>query len=74
MQYKVIPFLGEAKSSSKPEEVSRQLQALITQHATDGWEFHQLASVDIAIRPGCIAALLGSKVQYVQYDQVIFRR
>ena len=76
--YLVIPFIGKIKSgffsSENAETVSRQLQFLINQYSQQGWEFHNIAKVDIEVTPGCLASLFGAKASYITFDQVIFRR
>lgn len=62
------------KASGSVGEVSKQLQGTIAREAVDGWEFYQLNSVNIEVSPGCIASLFGAKVDYMQFDQLIFRR
>lgn len=77
-EYLVIPFTGQIKSgffsSENAETVSRQLQSLINQYSRQGWEFHNIAKVDIEVAPGCLASLFGAKTSYITFDQVIFRR
>lgn len=73
-QYKVVPFLGQMRAGGDVGQVSAQLEGLINQHATSGWEFVNLDNVDIEVKPGCIAMLLGSKSSYMTFNQVIFRR
>lgn len=72
--YKVVPFLGQLKSGQGPDVVSSQLEHLINDTASQGWEFYELDSVDIEIRPGCLAALFGGQTAYSTFNQVIFRR
>jgi len=73
-QYKVIPFIGSMKSGQGADVAAQQLQSVISQHATDGWEFVQLGDVNIEMKPGCLAGLFGGGVSYMRFDQVIFRR
>lgn len=73
-QYLVVPFQGQIKSGGSVGQVSAQLQAVINQHANQGWEFHTLNDVNIEVTPGCLSALFGAKNAYVSYDQVIFRK
>ena len=77
-EYLVIPFIGKIKSgffsSENAETVSRQLQSLINQYSRQGWEFHNIARVDIEVTPGCLASLFGAKTSYITFDQVVFRR
>ena len=72
--YKVVPFIGQIKSNQNAGEVSKQLQSVIDQIAKEGWEFYQLTNTNIEVKPGCIAGLFGSKVSYVTFDQIIFRK
>jgi hypothetical protein len=71
--YKVVPFIGLSKGNLSATEVAHQLESTISQYASQGWDFHQLADVNIEIQPGCISGLFGAKVQYVRFDQLIFR-
>ncbi len=76
--YLVIPFIGKIKrgffSSENAETVSRQLQSLFNQYSQRGWEFHNIAKIDIEVTPGCLASLFGAKASYITFDQVVFRR
>ena len=76
--YLVVPFNGKIKggffSSENAETVSMQLQSLINQYSRRGWEFQNIAKVDIEVAPGCLAGMFGAKTSYITFDQVIFRR
>lgn len=77
-EYMVVPFVGRLKSGlfsvQDAGDVSKQLAAVINQHASQGWEFHTLNDVDIEVKPGCLAGLFGAKTAFMPFDQVIFRR
>lgn len=73
-QYKVVPFIGKIKSNQTAADVAGQLQSVISQHAAQGWEFYQMGDVNIEVQPGCLAGLLGTKVGYIRFDQIIFRK
>ncbi|HIP95960.1 MAG TPA: DUF4177 domain-containing protein [Anaerolineae bacterium] len=75
-EYKVIPFIGQVKAGDKDgaAKVSVQLEKLINSMAADGWEFYRIDQVQIAVRPGCLAAIFGARESYIQFDQAIFRR
>lgn len=73
-QYQVIPFIGKIKNNQSAADVAGQLQAVISQHALQGWEFYQMSDVNIEVQPGCLAGLLGTKVSYVRFDQIVFRK
>jgi hypothetical protein len=73
MEYKVVPFIGQSRGSLSAADVAKQLELILNQHVANGWEFCQLSDVNVEVQPGCVAGLLGAKVQYVRFDQVIFR-
>jgi hypothetical protein len=73
MEYKVVPFTGQSRGNVSAADIAKQLEIIINQHVAMGWEFWQLADVNIEVQPGCLAGLLGAKAQYVRLDQVIFR-
>ena len=72
--YRVVPFIGSVKKGGTAEEVAKQLQTVIDQHASDGWELHTFNDVNIEVRPGCVAGLFGAGSDYVRFDQLRFRR
>jgi hypothetical protein len=71
--YKVVPFIGRSRGSLSASDVAQQLEITISQHASAGWEFVQLTDVNIEVQPGCLGGLLGAKVEYARFDQLIFR-
>ena len=73
-EYRVVPFIGRIKGKQAAAEVSRQLQSVIEENTGQGWEFCQIADVNIEIAPGCLGSLFGGKESYARFDQVIFRR
>src|ERR1700688_2431994 len=72
-RYKVVPFIGQTRGSLAAAEVAKQLESAISEHASHGWEFYQLSDVNIEVQPGCLSGLFGGKVEYVRFDQLIFR-
>lgn len=73
-EYKVIAFMGSTKGSQGADVVATQLTSLINSHATGGWELFQMGDVNIEVKPGCLAGLMGESVSYIRYDQIVFRR
>lgn len=77
-QIKVVPFIGQIKrglfSNEGPHTASQQLEDVIHQHTSQGWEFVEVSHINILTQPGCVAGLLGAKATLITYDQVIFRR
>jgi hypothetical protein len=55
-------------------EVSKQLQAVIVEHAGQGREFVTLNDVNIEVKPGCLAGLFGAKTAFLPFDQIVFRK
>ncbi len=72
-QYLVVPFIGQSTGKVSASEVAKQMERVIGDHAARGWEFYQLSDVNIEVRPGCLAGIFGAPVQYVRFDQLIFR-
>lgn len=72
-KYKVVPFIGHSRGSLSGADVAQQLESAINQHVADGWEFVQLSDVNIEVQPGCLSGVFGAKVEYVRFDQLIFR-
>jgi hypothetical protein len=73
-QYKIVPFIGKIKSGQGAEIAAQQLESVISQYVTAGWEFVQLGDVNIEVQPGCLGGLLGQKAAYITFDQIIFRK
>lgn len=73
-QYLVVPFIGSIKGKQGADVAANQLTSLINQHAAQGWEFYQMADINIEVQPGCIAGLFGASVSYIRLDQLVFRR
>ena len=72
--YRVVPFIGQSKGRLSANDVAKQLEAVIAQHAHAGWEFCQLSDVNIEVQPGCVAGIFGASTQYARFDQLIFRK
>ena len=73
-EYKVVAFMGSTKGSEGADIVASQLTTLINSEATGEWELFQMGDVNIEVSPGCIAGLLGQKVTYMRFDQIVFRK
>jgi len=69
-EYRVVPFIAQLKSpmvsSATSQEVASQLQALIARHATDGWEFYRVETVNYVTERLNMARL--------NFNEVVFRR
>lgn len=71
--YKVLPFKGmEGKGGT--QGVSQNLEDIINDMSAQGWDFVELATIDIIVPPGCLGRLLGAGNSSYGMDQLIFRR
>jgi hypothetical protein len=75
-EYKSFSFLAavSGRDRKSADDAASQLTALINAKAVNGWEFYQLAPVNVEVRPGCLGAFLGGRAGTLQVDQVILRR
>ncbi len=75
-EYKAVPFLAAVRGRDRKsvDDAAAQLTAAINTNSAGGWEFYQLAPVNVAVRPGCLGGLLGGGAGTIQVDQLLFRR
>lgn len=75
-EYKAVPFLAHVggREPKDAQKAATQLTEAINAGVTGGWEFHQLASVYVEVKPGCLGALTGTKSGSLYIDQLVFRR
>jgi len=73
-KYRVLPFIGKIKGNQSADAVSAQLESLINDGAKNGFEFVQLGSVNIEIKPGFFAGLFGAKTDYTRFDMAVFKQ
>jgi len=70
-QYKVYRYQAYSNSKTKSDE---ELQAVINKMAAAGWEYYELAKLDVIVNPGCLASLFGAGQTSVSLDHLIFRK
>jgi hypothetical protein len=73
-EYRVVPFIGRVNATQGAELAAKQLSDLIAKNTYGDWELHQLVDVNIEVKPGCLAGLLGAKESYIRFDQLIFKK
>ena len=49
MEYKVKPFMVQVSSKGSSADVASQVEAFISQEASDGWEFVSCGNIDTQI-------------------------
>lgn len=72
MEYKVVPFVASIDpKKGTSDHVAEQLDKLITQYTSKGWEYVRLESVSTFVHPdnGCFG--LGSKPGYTTTRQMV---
>ena len=76
-QYKMtqIPsnFVTQDSSGNSPVAADR-LEKLANDYAKQGWEFYRIDTVNVSVKPGCLAGLLGRRVESAPYCIVTFRK
>jgi len=72
-----VPFTPRLKaglfSTQNASAISAQLQAIVVDYQSRGWEFVRLEQVEVVHAAGCLAALFGRHSNSVPYDIVVFR-
>jgi len=73
--YRIVPFVpsGASAHSSPGQVLADQLQALIQDHASQGWEYLRLEECAIRQEPSCLGALLGHGPTMLSYHLAVFR-
>ena len=73
-KYKSEPFIGLNKNQLNPHEMAMQLESVINEQSSNGWEFVQHADVQVMVQPGCFGGFLGGKASVHHVNQLIFRK
>lgn len=72
MEYTVVPFVASIDhKKGNSGDVARQLEQLIAQHTSNGWNYVRLESVTTFVSPdnGCFG--LGGKPGYTTAKQMV---
>lgn len=56
------------------KEIAAYLEKIAHEMGAHGWEFYRVDSVGVAVQPGCLAALAGTRQTMTYYNVVTFRR
>lgn len=75
--YKMVqipPAISVEAKKHRGNEAAIHLQNIVNTYADEGWEFHRTDSFGVEQKPGCLAGLLGAKVDVLRYYVVTFRR
>jgi hypothetical protein len=75
MEYKVVPFVAQITQKDTTGIVAGQLQTLISEYSSQGWEYVRLENVETNVAPdsGCFG--IGGKPGFSKvFKMVIFRK
>lgn len=75
-EYKMMqvpPTIVVKEKGWRGQEAAYYLESLVNEQAAKGWEFYRVDAVGVAIKPGCLAGLLGVKETLREYYVVTFR-
>lgn len=76
MEYKVIPFVASIDSKTgNSNQVAKQLESIIENYTSQGWEYIRLESVSTFVQPdqGCFG--IAAKPGYSTSNQmIVFRK
>jgi hypothetical protein len=75
MNYKVVPFVAQITHKETTATVAGQLQTLINEYSSEGWEYVRLENVETQVAPdnGCFG--LGAKPGFNRiFKMVVFKK
>lgn len=76
-EYKMVqipPNIAVEMKKHKGNEAAAYLESVVNKYASEGWEFHRIDSIGVALQPGCFAALSGKKEEHSLYYVISFRK
>ena len=75
MNYKVVPFVAQINQKDTTAAVAAQLQTLINEYSSQGWEYVRLENVETQVAPdsGCFG--FGAKPGFSTiFKMVVFKK
>lgn len=70
----IPPNIAVEMKKHKGNEAAAYLESVVNKYASEGWEFHRIDSIGVALQPGCFAALSGKKEEHSLYYVISFRK
>ncbi|NLU34838.1 MAG: DUF4177 domain-containing protein [Wolinella succinogenes] len=70
----IPPNIVVEMKKHKGNEAAAYLESVVNKYASEGWEFHRIDSIGVALQPGCFAALSGKKEEHSLYYVISFRK
>jgi hypothetical protein len=75
MNYKVVPFVAQISQKDSTSSVAQQLENLITEYSSQGWEYVRLENVETQVAPeaGCFG--IGAQPGFTTgFKMVVFKK
>jgi hypothetical protein len=73
-KYIVVPIRPGVEEGASCEMAAGLAQKTINSHAGQGWEFVELSSMQVDVKPGCLGMLFGRKHEIEVMSVAVFRR
>lgn len=76
-EYKMVqipPNIAVEMKKHKGNEAAAYLESVVNKYASQGWEFHRIDTIGVALQPGCFGSLSGQKAENSQYYVISFRK
>lgn len=76
-KYKMVqipPNIAVQMKEHKGNEAAAYLEAVVNEHASQGWEFYRVDSFGVELQPGCFDALSGKKKENTLYYVITLRQ
>ncbi len=75
MEIKVVPFVPQVTDVNPSNAAANELQSLINQMYSEGWEFVSLSSMQTSVKPtGCNSAAEKGTSSVVNIQLLIFKK
>jgi hypothetical protein len=69
-----IPQNIQVDARNAKDAAANYVEGEVNRMAASGWEFHRIDQIGVLESPGCLAALLGGKANYISYSVISFRK
>ena len=76
-EYKMVqipPNISVAEKQHKGNEAAAYLEKIVNQYAKEGWEFHRVDPIGVALQPGCFGALQNKGADLNTFYVISFRK
>ncbi|WP_250625923.1 hypothetical protein [Pinirhizobacter soli] len=69
-EYHMVQVPPNISVSNKQQgnEAATYLQNVVNHYAQNGWEFFRIDQIGVQVRPGCLAALSGTKTENLAFS------